>query len=1268
MKRFTKILLVGFALLLCQTAIQAQTTGTLSGTVVDPTGAVVVGASVNLKNNETGASRSGTTSDKGVFSFSTLQPGVYSVTVENAGFKKALASDIAVEVTKEAQVAISLEIGAANEIVTVTSTQEVVNTTSPTLTNVINPKQVEDLPIGARNPLDLAGLQAGIAVTGSDTRNASIGGLRGSATYITQDGINNADNFVKTSALFAINSPSLNSTAEFSVTTGTTGSDAGRGVAQVNLVTKGGSNQFHGSLFYLIRNSALEANNFFNNIAGPKADGTAQILRPDEHQGYFGGTFGGPVYFLNFGEGVKPIFDGHDRAFFFFSYEGFRENFGVTRNRTVLTPQARLGQFRYNGTGSSGIQTVNLLTIGNQHTLNPISSAVLNAQPLPNNTLVGDSLNTAGFQFNTTGSDPNDKYVFRYDHQLIKKSRFGSYKLEFVYNKAIFSSFPDTFNGLEAPFPGGVGGGQASVRNLYTGALVSNFGTASNIFRYGKQFAPVSFLRASTATAPYLQFAQSAIAGETVTTTDNLFQSQGRTTSINQYTDNFVLPKGNHIIRFGVDFQRIFADTFNDAGINPTVTLGTNGSNPDGIVAGSFPNSSVADVNRARLIYANLVGNLGSAAATFNVNSPTSGFVPGATRRRLLAENDVSLYVEDQFRAKSNLTLNLGVRWEYLGVPKVPDGVSILPDSSTIFGISGFGNLFNPNAPAGAAPGIATQNLVGGTTGRKLYKDDYNNFAPFAGFAYSPDFKSGFLRTLFGAQGTSSFRAGYSISYLHDGFTVISNALGVGTTNPGLIQTAANTTPVGVLTAGGVPLVTPTFTLPITDRQNNLVNPNNGVYGIDPNLRIPYVQQYSGGYEREIFKDTAIEIRYVGNRALKVFRTQDFNEVNIFENGFLNEFNNATRNLALNGGASFADPAHGGALGTVPLPILSRFFNGFANNSGSGFASSGFISNINNNNVGAFASTLAFSNTYRANRELVANGIPANFFVANPNALFVRQLGNDSKSNYNSLQVEFRKRLSQGLQFQADYTFSKTLTDATDAAGSQSDIVPFRTLRNKRLDYRRSNQDQTHRFIANATYDLPFGKGRSFLGGVNGVVNQLVGGWSIGSIITWQSRPPFYVAAGRSTFNNVSPANNPAQLLGISFADFKKNVGIFRTPSGVFFINPILLNIVTNPTTGRFVSSSLKPGLIGVPVAGSFGNFPLNSLNGPTYFNTDFSVTKRINIGERVRLALKTSFLNALNNVNFIYNTQNFDSSSFGRISAQSGSPRVIQFQGTMNF
>jgi hypothetical protein len=277
-------------------------------------------------------------------------------------------------------------------------------------------------------------------------------------------------------------------------------------------------------------------------------------------------------------------------------------------------------------------------------------------------------------------------------------------------------------------------------------------------------------------------------------------------------------------------------------------------------------------------------------------------------------------------------------------------------------------------------------------------------------------------------------------------------------------------------------------------------------------------------------------------------------------------------------------------------------------------------------------------------------------------------------SNYHSLQVEVRKRFSDGLSFQADYTFSKALTDAPDAQGNnQNTLENFRTFRNKRLDYRRSNDDQTHRFVANGLYDMPFGNGRRWFSGANGVVNQVVGGWTVGGIAVWATRPPFFITSGRTTFNAWpvgTEANNlPAHLTGMTFEEFKQNVGVFRRPDGVYWFNPDLLNITLNPTTGRFVSSTIKPGIFGAPNAGEFGNFPMNSLNSGRFFTADMSLIKRFPIRESVNFEIKTTFINVFNNANFTYGNSQFDSTSFGRITTTvAGNQRVIHFMGTLRF
>ena len=1239
MRRLTSGILI-FLLLASVPAFGQGTRGSLSGIAKDPNGAAISDASVTLKLAGTNEEFKATTNSQGVFSFPSLAPGRYSLTVEASGFKTTELTEVNIEVAQPAKVDVNLEIGAVTEQVTVTGTaQEVINTSSPTLSKTITAKQVQDLPLLSRNPLDLARLQAGLAVNGTDVRNASVQGLRGNATNVTQDGINAMDNFVKGSSFFAISSPSLNATSEFSITVGTVGSDAGRGVAQVSLVTPAGSNGFRGGVFYQHRNDALNANTFFNNATNtPKA-----ILR----QHFFGVQSSGPVW-------IPKLYDGRNKSFWFFSYEGFRENFNATRNRTVLTEPARAGIYRYVG-ANGAITSVNLLSLGNFHSLNPLTTAQLNAMPAANNELIGDQLNTAGFRFNVLGTDPSDRYNGRFDQQLWDSEKWGSHKFEFTYHHGDFLLTPDTFNGLEAPFPGGQNAFQASQRVLWSAAVHSTFGAhMTNEARVGRQYAPVGFLRDSQPTQFFINLAST-------TDFDNTFMSQGRDTQLWQGVDNFSLVKGAHTFRMGADVQSVSAISTNDAGINQIINIGSNSSNPDGLATGNFPNlpsgsAGTSIFNNARTIYRDLVGLLNTSTQTFNITSPSSGFVTGATRSREFLYRDVSFYFQDAWKMKRNFTFNYGLRYEFLGVPTLPDGLGIqITNFNDIFGVGGPGNLFNPNSTAGKAS--ATLDFVSGETGKGLYKNDWNNFAPFIGFAYSPNFESGPLHWIFGGEGRSSIRAGYSISYLRDGFTVVSNALGTGTTNPGLIATAAQNTPTGVLTSEGVPLITPVFKIPITSAENFASSSGNGLWAFDPNLRTPYVQQWSIGIEREITSNMAIEVRYAANHAIKIFRALDYNEANIFENGFLQEFLNAQKNLAANNNTSFAPGATG-----IPLPIFTKLFTGVSNSSG--FGSSTFIANLQQNNIGAMANTLAFSNTYRASR---AN-LPPAFFVTNPNAAFARVLGNFSYSKYHSLQVELRRRFSSGLQFQANYTLARTLNDGTGTVNNQSTLESSRTLRNFGLDYQNSDQDQRHRFVANVVYDLPFGTGRRYLNGTWAPLRKAIEGWTIGTIVTYQTGTPWYVTSGRSSFNQFNSGNNSAQLGSMTFEQFKSELGVFRTPVGVFFINPRNLNITTN-SSGELTSARLKPGIFVQPDVGKFGNFPMNSLFRPNFTQTDFSLAKRTYFSERGNVEFRMTVFNAFNHANFTIGNQSFDATTFGRITGTTGtSERQISFNLGVNW
>lgn len=303
--------------------------------------------------------------------------------------------------------------------------------------------------------------------------------------------------------------------------------------------------------------------------------------------------------------------------------------------------------------------------------------------------------------------------------------------------------------------------------------------------------------------------------------------------------------------------------------------------------------------------------------------------------------------------------------------------------------------------------------------------------------------------------------------------------------------------------------------------------------------------------------------------------------------------------------------------------------------------------------------TLAFSPTYANTRRNLA----PNFFVANPSAAFARLLTNASFSVYNSLQLELRRRFSRGLSWQASYTLSKTITDSE---GGQSNLESYRTLRNPALDRHLASFDQRHRFIANAIYELPFGPVKNWLH-QGGVLGKIAGGWQVASIFNWQSGVPFGLFSGRTTFNSFNSGLNPAELTGISFEDFQKNIGVFRTSGGIFFINPNLLDVQTN-SSGQVVSSSLKNGLVDSAPLGGFGNFPRNVLRGPRFFQTDFTIIKRTAFMEGKNVELKVTFLNAFNNANFVHGSFNFDSTSFGQITGTTGTPRVIHFELGINF
>lgn len=1224
-----RLVALAVILLLSAVSLPAQVlSGTLTGLVVDPTEAVIPAASVTVRDISTGREYKTVSDTAGNFTVTNLPNGVYRVVVEAPGFAKASIERVQVSLSQIAKVTARLEVARLGTEVVVTAEQAVVQTESAEVKNVVDREQIINLPLPTRNPLDLVRTMAGIATpTTSGIADSFVHGLRGNSTNLTQDGINVADNFVKTSAFFAISAPTVDTVGEFNVSIGGIGADAGFGAAQVSIRTHRGSNEFHGSLFWFQRNDNLNANTWFNNASN--------VERPYQLQNRIGVSAGGPVY-------IPKVYDGRNRTFVFGTYEAFREPLSRPRTRTVLTPDARKGLFTYTPPGGSP-QQVNLLALGTlgagtaAPALNPAVMDVYNAevpvQGLSDTGCAGDTYNIRCFVFNLPGKSMQDRYTLRVDQQLS-----NNHSLEFVFNQADYDSTPDLLNGIEPRFPAkdptarNRGGNQASRRQVLTWAWQGIFGpTKSNEARFGFHRAPVGF----NLFEKYQETGGYQLTVGTVTdpiyTQTNL--PQGRNTPVRQVMDNFAWVRGGHSLRFGGEYRQVLANSYFYNTVVPRVLLGSNTANPNGLTASKFPGGiSSGDLSRAAAVFQIVTGLLGSVQQGFNHTSPTSGFVKGVPREVTPIQHHISWYAQDSFKARSNLMLQYGLRYEYQGVFDLRNGLVLQPQDGLagLWGPAGTGNLFNPLATP--AMNDTLLNFAGGRNAKPLYQRDLNNFAPFLGFAWDP-----------WKDGKTSIRGAVSSHYTQDGFTLFQLS---ATGNTGLFSVLANNTPTGVFSTKSNPTPdAPTASFPVSQKANFVANTGANLWNFDSNLRTPYVLEWNLAIQRELWNRITLEARYVGNHAVKQFRAWSINEVDLMNNGLLEEFRNAQKNLAA-GKTSFANQ---GLPGQVRLPVFEKLFAGLA--ASSGFANSTFITHLNEHRVGSMFDTIRRSNTYRTNRE--AN-FPLNFFVANPWANGANQVDNSSWSYYHGLEVEVNRRFASGLFFQTNYTFSKVLADTTFLT-SQTEGQNYRWLNNRRMDKSRAAFDVTHALSANFLYPLPIGRGRRLASSVHPVVDTLIGGWLFTGITRWNSGAPFTITSGRQTTGSLVGAT--AVLRNMTASQLQESIGAFRHPSGVFWLDPNsgLLTIMGSTARAAFCSPGQTTPCFDHPGAYEEGSLPFLGLNSPRFFNQDFMIAKRIrvpSVSERFNLEIRFEFFNAFNNPNFAGLQTGIDSSSFGKLTS----------------
>lgn len=1319
------------AFLFVITCVRSQTgTTSLHGVVTDKTGAAIVGASVTLSIPSSGLHREANTGAGGEYDFLSLPPGTYALAVEMTNFRKYEQTNLQLLVNTPATVNVRLEVGTAVQAVEVSAQTETLNTTDASLGNAFSENQIKELPLEAGNVPELLSLQAGVAYTGNrsdintmtDTRNGAVNGARSDQSNITLDGVDvNADTtgFAFTSVLPI----TQDSVQEFRVTTSNYNADEGRSSgAQVALVTKSGTNDFHGSLFESHRNTATSANDYFIKLAelqGGKANTPPKLLRNN-----FGGSLGGPIK--------------KDRFFFFVNYEGHRQREAQSVVRIVPSAALQDGVLTYvcadltqcPGGTVQGLTTSHTIAAGN-FGLTPSQIQGMDPQKLgistnamipyfqsfakfiPNDNSVGDGMNFVGYRFSGPVAINTNWYIARADYKLTSNGNHAIFWRGALRN--------DTNGGV--PYLPGDGPEVAQVdysKGFSVGYAAVLRPTLVNNFRWG--YTRQSFGQIGNHTADIIFFrglnddSSSNNASLAVTST-NSFQ-----VPVHNFVDDVSWIKGKHTLQFGGNFSFLRNPTANNSGsftsasdnpswLDTAAMANTKASGhfdpgcsqtPTGpcydadpvanagvahypLVAGGFGNNYDFPLGA-------LIGMVTQVNAHYNSAKAGGTLADGAPVQRRFAADTWEMYAQDSWKAKSNLTLTFGLRYSLFSPPWETNGLQVVPNVS----LSDFFQQRTQNMlqglPASAAPRLSF-NLGGPANGKPgFYNWDLKDFGPHFAAAWSPRAHSGFLKSLFGEGDKTTVRAGFGMVYDRIGPALLatfdrSGSFGMSTvlTNTGGLETPGIAPRIAGLTGNA--------NIPTTDLSGRRLyalcpscgtfpqnfpsglNGDTGSYavyfGMDNKLKTPYSYTLDLSIGRDLGHGLTLEASYVGRLSHRLLSQFDVaSPLDLVDPKTKVDYFTAVTALAKlyrkGVPTSSITPAMVGPTASYWYDLIQALpaqqpgqpapsYSLFTSTTGAGTTDAlqamyDLFSFFSFNETTALQGLDQGWGLFDPNlgNSYYAKGGPYSFVDPQFAALYSwRSVGTAS---YHALQANLRKRMSHGVQFDLNYTFSKSIdisSDAnriTDEGGLGGQVIKAWDPNSLRAA---SDFDLRHQINANWIAELPFGKGKWIGGDANRALDAFIGGWQLSGLARWTSGFPIGVGNGAQWPTNWELSGFATQIGPV------KTAGAVKNPDGS-------VNVFGNAAAVTTAFNAFQ-----ADFPGQVGN--RNILRGDGFAGLDLGLSKRWKMpySESHRLQFRWEVFNALNLTRFDVQSLSLsltNSSSFGNYTGLLTNPRSMQF------